>query len=49
MCKNWMPCHQSAPRGSKTWVQWLKWDYLRSMIPEELCIEIIWSTKNLWN
>jgi hypothetical protein len=43
MCKNWDPCHISAPRWSKTWTQWLKWDYERSKIPEQLCKEIILS------
>jgi hypothetical protein len=40
-CKNWDKCHISAPRGSKTWTQWLKWAYDRSIIPNELCLEIL--------
>ncbi len=39
--------HQSAPRWSKTWTQWLKWSYDRSKIPKELCIEILTNTP--WN
>lgn len=42
-CKNWDPCHISAPRWSKTWTQWLKWDYERSKIPHNLCLEVIQS------
>ena len=45
MCKNWMPCHESAPRWSRTGTQWLKNNYLRSIIPEELCKEIPISCK----
>lgn len=40
-CKNGMPCHISAPRGSTTGTQGLKGSYLRSQIPYELCKEII--------
>lgn len=40
MCKNGMPCHESAPRGSKTGTQGLaKVD--RSRIPNELCEHIV--------
>jgi site-specific DNA-cytosine methylase len=41
MCKNGMPCHESAPRGSKTGTQGLKGNYLRSIVPYELCKEIL--------
>lgn len=41
MCKNGMPCHESAPRGSRTGTQGLKGNYLRSQIPQELCLEIL--------
>ena len=41
MCKNGMPCHEAAPRGSKTGTQGLKDNYERSKVPRELCIEII--------
>ena len=41
MCKNGMPCHEAAPRGSKTGTQGLKNNYLRSIVPSELCIEIL--------
>lgn len=45
MCKNGMPCHVSAPRGSQTGTQGMKGNYERSKIPHELCIEILkqWS------
>lgn len=39
MCKNGDPCHESAPRGSKTGTQGLK-KIDRSRIPEELCMHI---------
>ena len=41
MCKNGMPCHEAAPRGSKTGTQGLKGNYERSIVPEELCREIL--------
>ena len=41
MCKNGDPCHVSAPRGSKTGTQGRESAYYRSMIPEELCKEIL--------
>jgi site-specific DNA-cytosine methylase len=49
-CKQWQPkpickrgdnCHVSAPRGSRTGTQGLKGSYNRSVIPSELCIEIL--------
>lgn len=40
-CKNGMPCHVSAPRGSQTGTQGLKGSILRSVIPEELCEHIV--------
>ena len=43
MCKNGMPCHEAAPRGSKTGTQGLKNNYLRSIVPEQLCDEILQS------
>jgi len=45
-CKNGMPCHISAPRGSATGTQGLKGNYERSKIPHDLCIEILKSTIN---
>jgi hypothetical protein len=36
--------HEAAPRGSKTGTQGLKDNYTRSIIPKELCIEIIEAT-----
>jgi site-specific DNA-cytosine methylase len=41
MCKNGDPCHESAPRGSKTGTQGLKNAYDRSKVPVELCQEIL--------
>ena len=41
MCKNGDPCHEAAPRGSKTGTQGLKCSVTRSMIPNELCIELM--------
>lgn len=41
MCKNGDSCHISAPRGSKTGTQGLKNSVLRSVVPRELCLEII--------
>jgi site-specific DNA-cytosine methylase len=41
MCKNGMPCHESAPRGSRTGTQGIKGNYLRSVVPYELCKEIL--------
>ena len=41
MCKNGMPCHQSAPRGARTGTQGLKGSKERSIIPKELCKHIV--------
>ena len=41
ICKNGMPCHESAPRGSQTGTQGLKSNYARSIVPYELCKEIL--------
>lgn len=41
MCKNGSPCHESAPRGSKTGTQGLKGSVERSRIPEQLCEHIV--------
>ena len=53
MCKNGMPCHEAAPRGSKTGTQGLKGNYERSVVPYELCREIlkscIWKNINYKN
>jgi hypothetical protein len=43
MCKNGMSCHESAPRGSRTGTQGIKGNFNRSVIPSELCIEVIHS------
>lgn len=46
-CKNGNPnCHhQRAPRGSKTGTQGRKGSYERSIIPEQLCFEVLQSCK----
>ncbi len=36
--------HESAPRGSKTGTQGLKGNYNRSVIPKDLCIEVLKAT-----
>jgi len=41
MCKNGDNCHIAAPRGSKTGTQGLKDSKDRSVVPEQLCLEII--------
>lgn len=41
MCKNGDPCHESAPRGSKTGTQGRKNSKERSRIPEQLCKHIV--------
>ena len=48
-CKNGSPCHVSAPRGSSTGTQGLKGNYLRSVVPQALCIEVIDSALKLYN
>ena len=40
-CKNGDPCHESAPRGSKTGTQGLKGSKERSRIPDALCNYIV--------
>lgn len=40
MCKNGDPCHERAPRGSKTGTQGLKGSRERSVIPAQLCEHI---------
>ena len=40
-CKNGMPCHEAAPRGSKTGTQGLKNKKERARIPELLCQHIV--------
>lgn len=41
MCKNGMPCHVAAPRGSQTWTQGKANAYERSKIPHDLCKEVL--------
>ena len=41
MCKNGDSCHVAAPRGSKTGTQGLKGNMQRSVVPPELCLEIL--------
>lgn len=43
ICKNGDPCHERAPRSSKTGTQGMKNAYERSKIPEALCQEILLS------
>ena len=40
-CHNGDPCHEPAPRGSKTGTQGLKGSVQRSMIPDKLCEHIV--------
>ncbi len=40
-CKNGDPCHEKAPRGSRTGTQGLKNKKVRSVIPDELCEHIV--------
>jgi len=47
MCKNGMPCHEAAPRGSRTGTQGLKNNHERSKVPNELCLEIIKSVESV--
>lgn len=41
MCKPGAPCHQAAPRGSRTGTQGLRNHVERSRIPEKLCEHIV--------
>ena len=41
MCKNGEPCHESAPRGSRTGTQGLNGSKERSVIPAKLCDHIV--------
>jgi hypothetical protein len=41
VCKNGQPCHEAAPRGSKTGTQGLKGARERSRVPYELGAEIL--------
>lgn len=40
-CKNGAPCHQAAPRGSKTGTQGLKDKVERARIPADFCAHIV--------
>ena len=40
-CKNGDPCHESAPRGSKSGTQKIKGSKNRSVIPVQLCEHIV--------
>jgi hypothetical protein len=40
-CKNGSPCHEAAPRGSRTGLQGIKGSKDRSIIPKELCEHIV--------
>ena len=41
LCKNGDPCHEKAPRGSRTGTQGLNGSKERSVIPLELCRHIV--------
>ena len=41
MCKKGDPCHEKAPRGSRTGTQGLKGSKERSVVPVELCRHIV--------
>ena len=41
MCRNGDSCHQPAPRGSKTGTQGLKNNIKRSIVPKQLCEELL--------
>ena len=41
MCKNGDPCHEKAPRGSRTGTQGIKGSVDRSRIPDKLCEYIV--------
>ena len=41
MCRNGDSCHEAAPRGSKTGTQGLSNARERSVIPHELCLEML--------
>jgi len=43
ICKNGDTCHVRAPRGSRTGTQGLKGGVLRSVVPPDLCKEILLS------
>lgn len=47
MCKNGDPCHEAAPRGSKTGTQGRKNAKERSRIPDELCKHIVKICENI--
>lgn len=40
-CKNGMPCHEKAPRGSKSGIQAIKDPALKAIYPPELCKHIV--------
>ena len=40
-CKNGSPCHEAAPRGSRSGLQGIKGKVDRSVIPEEFCKHIV--------
>jgi hypothetical protein len=45
MCKNGDSCHEKAPRGSKTGTQGIRGSIGRSVVPEQLCYEILQNLK----
>ena len=45
MCKNGATCHEAAPRGARTGTQGLKGAHDRSVIPHDLCLEMMRAAK----
>lgn len=48
ICKNGDPCHEAAPRGSKTGTQGLKGNTERSVIPKALCDHIVHISEDIF-
>lgn len=40
-CKNGAPCHERAPRGSRTGTQGINGKKARAALPEDLCVEVL--------
>lgn len=48
-CKNGSPCHEAAPRGSRTGLQGIEGKVLRSIYPEALCEHIVEECEKYFN
>lgn len=46
ICKRGDPCHEAAPRGSRTGTQGIKGALARAKLPEELCREVVRSAES---